>query len=201
MKYRQVAQNAGWVKVLPSSPGAAGILLRVISLVAKSRRAADHNNPNPNTQPPTMAKPLPKAPHHQCQPTTHVSTRWRQLGGELPSKDTMLAKQAALEERLNQQKEALLERSLIIQELDSSAERLREEAAGGRHEAVEIGSKVGLCGARLIVLQLGCNRLRCMLPLLLLAQYFRARGEVPAGVAGHMSPAGPSFARRSQTDC
>lgn len=50
---------------------------------------------------------------HLCCPKPLIR-RWRQLGGELPTKDTLLAKQALVEERLNQQKEALLERNLII---------------------------------------------------------------------------------------
>jgi predicted nucleic acid-binding Zn-ribbon protein len=68
--------------------------------------------------------------------------RWRELEGEDPDQEALEAKIQVLEERLNQKKEQLLEKELIIDELTTLSEKLRKEALDGRQSTLELSEKV-----------------------------------------------------------
>lgn len=54
-------------------------------------------------------------------------TRWRRLEGKIPDKEELTAKIKQLEERLNDKKEQLLEKELVLEEISSLADRLRQQ--------------------------------------------------------------------------
>jgi chromosome segregation ATPase len=68
--------------------------------------------------------------------------RWRRLEGKIPSKEELVAKVTQLEERLNDKKEQLLEKELVLEEVSSLADRLRQQAAEGRSDTLELAKKV-----------------------------------------------------------
>lgn len=68
--------------------------------------------------------------------------RWRRLEGKIPDKEELVAKINALEERLNDKKEQLLEKELILEEVSSLAGRLRQQAAEGRADTLELAKRV-----------------------------------------------------------
>jgi hypothetical protein len=47
-----------------------------------------------------------------------------------------------LEERLNDKKEQMLEKELVLEEVSSLADRLRKQAADGREDTLELANKV-----------------------------------------------------------
>mmetsp|Transcript_41285 Transcript_41285/g.78920 ORF Transcript_41285/g.78920 Transcript_41285/m.78920 type:complete len:923 (-) Transcript_41285:213-2981(-) len=69
-------------------------------------------------------------------------TRWRRLEGKIPDKEELTAKIKQLEERLNDKKEQLLEKELVLEEISSLADRLRQQAAEGRSDTLELAKKV-----------------------------------------------------------
>merc|ERR1719183_1935980 len=75
--------------------------------------------------------------------------RWRQLGGEDPDAETLHAKIQFLEERLNEKKEALLEKELILEEVTALSDKLRRQAIDGRQGTLELSQKVNLFQARI----------------------------------------------------
>merc|ERR1719163_1452014 len=75
--------------------------------------------------------------------------RWRQLGGEDPDAETLHAKIQFLEERLNEKKEALLEKELILEEVTALSDKLRKQAIDGRQGTLELSQKVNLFQARI----------------------------------------------------
>lgn len=68
--------------------------------------------------------------------------RWRRLEGKIPDKEELTAKINQLEERLNDKKEQLLEKELVLEEVSSLADRLRQQAAEGRSDTLELAKKV-----------------------------------------------------------
>ena len=60
----------------------------------------------------------------------------------------MQAKIQVLEERLNNKKEALLEKELVYEEVSNLAEKLRTQALDGRKTTLEINEKINEYRAR-----------------------------------------------------
>jgi len=74
--------------------------------------------------------------------------RRRDLEGEDPDQDALQAKIQVLEERLNNKKEALLEKELVYDEVSNLAEKLRTQALDGRKTTLEINEKINEYRAR-----------------------------------------------------
>lgn len=70
------------------------------------------------------------------------TTRWRLLEGKIPDREELAAKIQALEERLNDKKEQLLEKELILEEVTSLSDKLRLQAAEGRADTLELAQRV-----------------------------------------------------------
>jgi chromosome segregation ATPase len=77
------------------------------------------------------------------------SKRYRDLGGDDPDQEALEAKIQVLEERLNNKKEALLEKELILDEITNLSEKLRGQALEGRQSSLELSEKVNEFQARL----------------------------------------------------
>lgn len=69
-------------------------------------------------------------------------SRWRELKGEDPDQEALEAKIQVLEERLNNKKEALLEKELVLEEITNLADKLRQQALTGRQDTLELAEKV-----------------------------------------------------------
>ncbi|PNH11949.1 hypothetical protein TSOC_001169 [Tetrabaena socialis] len=69
-------------------------------------------------------------------------SRWRLLEGKIPDREELSAKIQALEERLNDKKEQLLEKELILEEITSLSNKLRMQAAEGRADTLELAQRV-----------------------------------------------------------
>ena len=70
------------------------------------------------------------------------------MGGEDPDSEALQAKIQVLEERLNNKKEALLEKELVYEEVGNLAEKLRTQALEGRKSTLEIAEKINEYKAR-----------------------------------------------------
>lgn len=70
------------------------------------------------------------------------NNRWRELAGEDPDQEVLQAKIQVLEERLNEKKENLLEKELILDEVTTLAENLRKQAVEGRHASLEMSGRL-----------------------------------------------------------
>merc|ERR1719482_357456 len=68
--------------------------------------------------------------------------KWRQLPGTDPDPETLQSKIAFLEERLNDKKESLLEKELVLEEVTTLSEKLRAQAMEGRQGTLELSQKV-----------------------------------------------------------
>ena len=68
--------------------------------------------------------------------------RWRALGGEDPDVETLNAKIQVLEERLNDKKEALLEKELVLEEVTALSNKLRAQASSGRDDTLKLAKRV-----------------------------------------------------------
>merc|ERR1719305_425801 len=75
--------------------------------------------------------------------------KWRQLGGEDLDAETLHAKIQLNEERLNDKKEALLEKELILEEVTALSDKLRQQAIDGRQGTLELSQKVNLFQAKI----------------------------------------------------
>ncbi|TNV74900.1 hypothetical protein FGO68_gene7395 [Halteria grandinella] len=75
--------------------------------------------------------------------------RFRELGGEDPDQEALDAKIHVLEERLNNKKEQLLEKELILDEITNLSEKLRKQALDGRLSTLELSEKVNEFQAKL----------------------------------------------------
>ena len=69
-------------------------------------------------------------------------SRWRRLEGEDPDAEQLSAKIQVLEERLNDKKEQLLEKELVLEEVTSLSEKLRHQAADGRSDTLQLAKRV-----------------------------------------------------------
>jgi len=70
--------------------------------------------------------------------------KWRQLGGEDLDQETLRVKIQDLQERLNDKKEALLEKELILEEVTALSEKLRKQALDGRQGTMDLSQKVNM---------------------------------------------------------
>lgn len=62
--------------------------------------------------------------------TPKNADRWRELEGEDPDKDQLTSKAKVLDERLNDKKEQLLEKELVLEEVTALSDRLRKQVCG-----------------------------------------------------------------------
>lgn len=74
--------------------------------------------------------------------TPSNSDRWRQLEGEDPDMEQLAAKVQVLEERLNDKKEQLLEKELVLEEVSSLSDKLRRQASDGRADTLALAKRV-----------------------------------------------------------
>ena len=56
-------------------------------------------------------------------------SRWRRLEGKIPDKEELAAKVNQLEERLNDKKEQLLEKELVLEEVTRPSPSIRRRSA------------------------------------------------------------------------
>jgi uncharacterized coiled-coil DUF342 family protein len=75
--------------------------------------------------------------------------KWRKLGGEDLDSDSLRKKIQDLEERLNDKKESLLEKELILEEVTALSDKLRQQAVDGRQGTMELSQKVNVFQARI----------------------------------------------------
>merc|ERR1712054_670776 len=78
-----------------------------------------------------------------------VMRKWRSLGGEDLDLQTLRMKTQDLEERLNDKKEALLEKELILEEVSALSDKLRQQAVDGRQGTMELSQKVNVFQSRI----------------------------------------------------
>jgi hypothetical protein len=73
--------------------------------------------------------------------------RWRALEGEDPSTEQLLAKISILEDRMDQKREVLLEKELVLEEVSNLTERLKKQAMNKRDSAKALATELnGLQG-------------------------------------------------------
>ena len=70
------------------------------------------------------------------------SKRWRKLEGKDPEPEDLAAKLQVLEERVNDKKEQLLEKDLVLEEVSNLANRLRTQALEGREDTLQLAKRV-----------------------------------------------------------
>lgn len=75
--------------------------------------------------------------------------RWRLLPGSDPSPSTLAETIKTFEERLNDKKEQLLEKELVLEEVTSLSDRLRMQANEGRDDTLELAKRVNDFQARI----------------------------------------------------
>ncbi|KAL4493400.1 hypothetical protein ABPG72_007408 [Tetrahymena utriculariae] len=75
--------------------------------------------------------------------------RYRDLKGEDPDQEALDTKIGVLEERLNNKKEQLLEKELILDEITNFSEKLRKQALDGRQNTLELSEKLNNFQAKL----------------------------------------------------
>merc|ERR1712050_396760 len=75
--------------------------------------------------------------------------KWRKLGGEDLDPQTLKVKITDLEERLNDKKESLLEKELILEEVTALSDKLRQQAVDGRQGTMELSQKVNVFQSRI----------------------------------------------------
>ncbi|KAL1524346.1 hypothetical protein AB1Y20_019244 [Prymnesium parvum] len=77
------------------------------------------------------------------------SKRWRKLEGKDPEPEDLAAKLQVLDERVNDKKEQLLEKDLVLEEVSNLANRLRTQALEGRESTLELAKRVNEFQARI----------------------------------------------------
>lgn len=75
--------------------------------------------------------------------------KWQPLSGEKADPGVLRLRIENLEERLNDKKERLLEKELILEEVSALSEKLRQQAASGRQDTMELSQKVNVFQARI----------------------------------------------------
>ena len=75
--------------------------------------------------------------------------RWRELGGDDPDAEQLAAKIQVLEERLNEKKEQLLEKELVLEEVTALSDKLRTQANEGRTDTLKLAKRVNEFQARI----------------------------------------------------
>jgi chromosome segregation ATPase len=78
--------------------------------------------------------------------------RFRELKGEDPDEEALEAKIQVLEERLNNKKEQLLEKELVLEEITTLADKLRSQALTGRQGTLELSERVNDFQSRIKIL-------------------------------------------------
>lgn len=68
--------------------------------------------------------------------------RFRRLDGKLLEPEQITVKMDELETRLNEKKEQLLEKELLLEEISSRSEKLRRQATEGRGESLQLAQRV-----------------------------------------------------------
>jgi hypothetical protein len=68
--------------------------------------------------------------------------RWRALEGEDPSAEQLLAKITLLESRLDEKREVLLEKELVLEEVTNLTQRLKKQAIGKRDSAKALATEL-----------------------------------------------------------
>jgi chromosome segregation ATPase len=81
--------------------------------------------------------------------TPNNQDRWRSLEGDDPDMEQLTAKVQVLEERLNDKKEQLLEKELVLEEVSSLSDKLRKQAGEGRTDTLKLAKKVNDFQARI----------------------------------------------------
>jgi chromosome segregation ATPase len=76
------------------------------------------------------------------------STRVKEIDAEIPDQESLQAKIQVLEERLNNKKEGLLEKELVLEEITNLSEKLRKQALDGRKGTLELAEKINEFKAR-----------------------------------------------------
>lgn len=79
---------------------------------------------------------------------TQRGDKFHELPGEDPDEEPLRAKIQVLEERLNNKKEMLLEKELVLEEVSNLSEKLRKQALDGRKTTLEIAEKINEFKAR-----------------------------------------------------
>lgn len=85
---------------------------------------------------------LSKANQAQLEKVGGGYIRCRKLKGMDPEPEQLATKIEVLEERLNDKKEQLLEKELVLDEVTSLSDKLRMQAAERRHGTLDIAKKV-----------------------------------------------------------
>mmetsp|Transcript_20581 Transcript_20581/g.33918 ORF Transcript_20581/g.33918 Transcript_20581/m.33918 type:complete len:928 (+) Transcript_20581:183-2966(+) len=75
--------------------------------------------------------------------------RWRKLGGTDPDPEELAVKIRHIEERLNEKKEQLLEKDLVLEEVSNLSDRLRKEASDGRSDTLNLAKMVNTFQAKI----------------------------------------------------
>ena len=75
--------------------------------------------------------------------------RWRELEGNDPDREQLTTAAQTLDERLNDKKEQLLEKELVLEEVTALSDRLRKQAAEGRASTLDLAKKVNDFQARI----------------------------------------------------
>jgi chromosome segregation ATPase len=75
--------------------------------------------------------------------------RWRELKGNIPSKEELKDKVQELEEKLNQRSEQLMEKNLMLQEITQSSDESRMEAMQGRDAMYDLAVNTSKVQARI----------------------------------------------------
>jgi len=75
--------------------------------------------------------------------------KWQKLGGEDLDPQTLRVKIHDLEERLNNKKESLLEKELILEEVTALSEKLRQQAVDGRQGTMDLSQKANIFQSRI----------------------------------------------------
>lgn len=75
--------------------------------------------------------------------------KFQKLGGEDLDRPRLRSKLQNLEERLNDKKEALLEKELILEEVTALSDKLRQQASEGRQDTMELSQKVNVFQSRI----------------------------------------------------
>merc|ERR1712151_815679 len=75
--------------------------------------------------------------------------KWRGLGGQDLDLQTLRMKTQDLEERLNDKKESLLGKELILEEVSALSDKLKTQAVDGRQGTMELSQKVNVFQARI----------------------------------------------------
>jgi chromosome segregation ATPase len=71
-----------------------------------------------------------------------IQARVRDVGGDVPDEDQLAAKIEVLQERLNEKREQLLERHLVLDEVTHLSDTLRTKAAEGRSATLDLAQAI-----------------------------------------------------------